>query len=69
MCSSDLNNKYNPNQIQKDHYLPLFIVQGVDSFLDIGDPKVIDKGTNKDLLQLWEDSFYSMYPKNQMPAE
>lgn len=51
---------------QKDHLNPLFITQGTDSLFEVGDPKVIDKGTNKDISQLWEDSFYSIYPKNQI---
>ena len=51
---------------QKDHLLALMVIQGSDSLLDIGDPKVIDKGSNKDISQLWEDSFYSLYSKEQI---
>lgn len=35
----------------------------------IGDPKVIDKGSNKDINQMWEDSFYSMYSKSKANIE
>lgn len=51
------------NFSQKNDILPLYIIYSNDTFLEIGEPKVFQQGS-KDINSLWEDTLYSVFPKN-----
>lgn len=51
------------NFTQKNEILPLYILYSKDSFGEIGDPRVIASGKNSDLLTLWEDSYKTIFEK------
>lgn len=53
----------NVNFTQKKEILPLYILYSKDSFEDIGDPKVFNTGNNGDQMSLWEDSYKTLYDK------
>jgi len=56
------------NFSQKNDILPLYILYSNDTFLDIGEPKVFQQGS-KDIYSLWEDTLYSVFPKNSDSIE
>lgn len=60
------------NFSQKNEILPLYILHFNDSFEEIGDAKVFNQ-KGSDLLSLWEDSYNSIFLKednlNENPKE
>ena len=42
----------------------MYVLYSKDSFEDIGDPRVMSSGKNSDLLTLWEDSYKTLYEKD-----
>jgi hypothetical protein len=58
----NVNSENALNLSQKNEILPLYILHGNDSLIEIGDPKVVSQG-GKDLNSLWDDTFSSIFNK------
>jgi GTPase SAR1 family protein len=56
------------NFSQKNEILPVYILYSNDSLNEIGEPKVFQQG-NKDINSLWEDTLYSVFPRNSEMRE